>query len=152
MVPSGLVSLQPSRLARQLARVGLPATALLLLLVAATAGSAWPLLGLPMTAAVAVAAREGWDGIRALDLRGPALRVQTLDGSWRTVAVLGGGRLSALAVTFPCRDQDSGRRLRVNVWCDAVDAATFRRLARSVRLGRWQSRVREIPAASPARR
>lgn len=151
MVLLGPVRLEPSRWARLALGVGLPLVVLLLLHAAWLAGSLGPLWVLPGVVAVGWVAARTWDRVRGLELRARALLLDFGDGRFEPVEPAGEARISALAVTLPCRRRRDGRRLRLNVWCDAVDATTYRRLARIARHGRWPLPDRERSPLRDAR-
>ena len=133
----GTVRLEPSRWARRAIRFGLPGVILLLMHAAWLASSIQPLFVLPAVVLVWLFAAMNWDRVRGLELRPRALLLDLGDGQWHSVVPIGEARISALAVTLSCRRESDGRRLRLNVWRDAVDSTTYRRLARIARHGRW---------------
>lgn len=133
----GPVRLESSRWARRILRLGLPGVALLLVWAAWLAGSWRPLIALPGLMLLGWIAARGWDRVRGLALRPRGLLLDLGDGRFDVVVPAGEARISALAITMACRRQRDGRRLRLNVWRDAVDEATYRRLARVARHGRW---------------
>jgi len=137
MVLRGAVRLEPSIWAHRALACGLPAVVLLLLQAAWLAGSTRPLLFVPAVLAVGLSAAKSWDRVRGLEFRPRSLLLVAGDGRWHRVVPCGEARISALAVTVPCRRESDGRRLRLNVWRDAVDPVTYRRLARIARHGRW---------------
>jgi len=137
MVLRGPVRLTPSRWARRAIRWGLPVVVLLLLHAAWLADSIRPLWALPVVVLVGWAAAMSWDRVRGLEVRRRGLMLDFGDGRFEPVVPTGEARISALAVTLACRRSSDGRRLRLNVWRDAVDATTYRRLARIARHRRW---------------
>lgn len=132
----GTIDLVPSRLARRLERGACCALPALLLVLAVSRGHPWPLYWLPALALLAWRTHGTWDRVRRLERTPAGLRVDLGDGTWREAAVLGPARRFSVAVFLPCRLAD-GARLRVVLWRDAVDDATFRRLSRIARSGRW---------------
>lgn len=153
MTLRGPVTLAPSRLARGLLLAGGPGVVLLLLAAALFARQAWPLAFLPAAVLVLVSAARGWDRVRGVDLRPAVVCLDLGDGRWRSVRLRGQPRLSRLALSIPVRREDDGVRMMLNIWRDAVDPATFRRLARLLRHGRWPQPVEAgiSPRASGAR-
>lgn len=137
MVLRGPIRLEPSRWARRAIGLGLPTVLLLLLQAAWLAGSLRPLWVLPGVVLVGWAAAMSWDRVRGLELRSRGLLLDLGDGRFEPVVPAGEARISALAITLVCRRSSDGRRLRLNVWRDAVDATTYRRLARIARHRRW---------------
>ncbi|MCC5887343.1 MAG: hypothetical protein JJT88_12995 [Gammaproteobacteria bacterium] len=137
MVLRGTLRLKPSRWARRALAFGVPAILLILLYAAWSAGSIRPLIVLPAVFGVALLAALSWDRVRGLQVRSGSLLLDLGDGHWQPVVPIGSARISALAVTLACRREGDGRRLRLNIWRDAVDATTYRRLARMARHGRW---------------
>lgn len=143
MVLRGPVRLEPSRWARRALGFGLPAVVLLLVYAAWMADSSRPLWWLPAVIWVGVSAALSWDRVRGLELRSRGLLLDCGDGHFEAVVPIGEARISALAVTVPCRRSRDGRRLRLNIWHDAVDVTTYRRLARIARHGRWPAAAEE---------
>lgn len=137
MILRGPVTLAPSRLARRLLLLLGPGVTLVLLAAAVAARHPWPLLPLPAVLLLVRSAARSWDRVRGLDLRPAAVCVDVGDGCWQPVRPCGEPRISSLALCVPLRLEASGDRLWLTVWCDAVDVATFRRLARILRHGRW---------------
>jgi hypothetical protein len=136
MTLRGTIELVPSRLARRVERGAACAVPALLLALALSRGHPWPLYWLPALALLAWRTRGAWDRVRRLERTPAGLRVDLGDGTWREAAVRGPARRFSRAVFVPCRLAD-GERLWVVCWRDAVDDATFRRLSRVARSGRW---------------
>ncbi len=148
----GPIQLAPSRLARSLLLGAGPGGCLLLLLAALLARDPWPLLPLPAVVLLSLFAARSWDRVRGLDFRPASLCLDLGDGRWQPVQPCGEARLSRLALSIRLRRVDDGTRVRLNVWRDAVDEATFRRLARMLRHGRWPRSADVTAFASAASR
>ncbi|TVS16128.1 MAG: hypothetical protein EA417_11420 [Gammaproteobacteria bacterium] len=146
----GPISLAPSRLARNLLLGVGPGGCLLLLLAALLAHDPWPLLPLPAVVLLSLFAARSWDRVRGLDFRPASLCLDLGDGRWHPVYPCTEARVSRLALSIALRRVDDGARIRLNVWRDAVDDATFRRLARIVRHGRWPRSAGITATASAA--
>lgn len=136
MSAPGTVDLVPSRLARRLERGAACAVPVLLLVLAVSRSHPWPLYWLPALVLLAWRTRGAWDRVRRLERTPAGLRVDLGDGCWREAAVRGPARRFSRALFLPCRLAE-GEHLWVVIWRDAVDDATFRRLSRVARSGRW---------------
>lgn len=141
MVLRGAVRLKPSLWAHRMLIFGLPGSLLLLAYAAWAAGSVRPLFVVPVVLLVSLVAASSWDRVRGLEFRARSLLLDLGDGCWHPVVPIGPARISSLAVTLACRRASDGHRLRLNIWRDAVDATTYRRLARIARHGRWPEPV-----------
>ena len=75
---------------------------------------------------------------RRIELEGMTLRVETSIGE-RRGRVLGDAAITPFAVEIPVAWADAGHE-RLVVWRDAVDDASYRRLARALRRTRTESR------------
>ena len=131
-----VIPLAPSRLARTVERTAAIAVPALLLGLAVARGHPWPLYWLPALVLLGWRTRSAWDRVRRLERTPAGLRVDLGDGVWREAAVRGPARRFSWAVFLPCR-LAGGERLWLVCWRDAVDDATFRRLSRIARAGRW---------------
>ncbi len=144
----GVIPMRRSRIARLLVWVAFPLAGLTLLAATWRSGDTWPLWALPPVLLLALTAVSTWDRVRGIELRSRGLYLDLGDGVWRQARPCAGGRISALAISLPCILVDTGRRIRLNIWRDAVADSSYRRLARNARHDRWPRDRPRLPHES----